>query len=284
MAHITFLVRNVEILIAISSMSPTQSRIPQSDPRTRRRRHARHTPSNWVKRAGVTGGVIGAAVLTSGAAPASADNAAGHTPLNEVSQTLDLSQLRAADATARTAVIYELRASEAAAAANAAKAAQLHKEADRRKAAAKAAAKAEAAKKAAERKAGSGALLSDVTSSGSGNIASVLAFVKAQVGKAYVMGATGPSAFDCSGLVQAAFRTIGVDLPRVSESQSSAGTPVSLSDLKPGDILYWGSAGDAYHVAVYVGGGDFVGAQNPSSGVVERPLSYDEPTGAIRVG
>ncbi|AEW95841.1 NLP/P60-family protein [Streptantibioticus cattleyicolor NRRL 8057 = DSM 46488] len=98
-----------------------------------------------------------------------------------------------------------------------------------------------------------------------------------------MMGATGPTAYDCSGLVQAAFRTIGVDLPRVSEDQSTAGTQVSLDALQPGDILYWGGAGSAYHVAVYVGGGNFIGAQNPSSGVVERPLSYSQPTGAVRV-
>ena len=55
------------------------------------------------------------------------------------------------------------------------------------------------------------------------------------------------------------------------------------SNLQPGDILYWGSAGSAYHVAVYVGDGMFVGAQNPSTGVVEKPLSYDPPTGAVRV-
>ena len=111
----------------------------------------------------------------------------------------------------------------------------------------------------------------------------MVAFAKAQVGDAYVMGATGPNAWDCSGLVQAAYRQIGVDLPRVSQDQSTAGTQVSLSDLQPGDILYWGTAGSAYHTAIYVGGGKFVGAQNPSEGVVEHPLSCDEPTGAVRV-
>ncbi len=289
MAHITFLVWNAEILIAISAMSPTQNRIPQSDPRIRRRRHARHTEPHWVKRAGITSGVIGAAVLTAGAAPATAGNTLDRTPTNEVSQTLDLSQLRVADATAQTAVNYELQAAQAQAAVDAARAAQRHKEAEREKAAAKAVAKAKAAKKreaaahkAAEARAAT-TLSSATSSSATGSVATVLSFVRAQLGKAYVMGATGPDAYDCSGLVQAAFRTIGVDLPRVSESQSTAGTQVSLNNLRPGDILYWGSAGNAYHVAVYVGGGNFIGAQNPSSGVVEHPLSYDEPTGAVRV-
>ncbi len=110
-----------------------------------------------------------------------------------------------------------------------------------------------------------------------------MSFVKAQIGKSYVLGATGPSAYDCSGLVGAAFKQVGISLPRVSQDQSTAGTQVSLSNLQAGDILYWGSAGSAYHVAVYVGDGMFVGAQNPSTGIVERPLSYDMPTGAVRV-
>jgi len=107
--------------------------------------------------------------------------------------------------------------------------------------------------------------------------------VKAQIGDAYVSGGTGPNSWDCSGLMQTAFKQVGIDLPRVSQDQSTAGTQVSLDNLQPGDILYWGSAGSAYHVAVYVGDGMFVGAQNPSSGVVEKPLSYDPPTGAVRV-
>lgn len=268
----------------MSPMSPTQNRIPLSEPAIGRRRHARHTKANWVRRAGVATGVIGAAVLTSGAAPpASATPSPGSTPLNEISQSLDVSQLRASEATAQAAVDYQLAASQQAASADALKAAQAHKESEREKAAAK----ARAAK--ARRDAGttistlSVADSSSILPSGSGNVATVLSFVKAQLGKAYVMGATGPDAYDCSGLVQAAFNTIGVNLPRVSEDQSTAGTQVSLSDLQPGDILYWGSAGSAYHVAIYVGGGDFIGAQNPSSGVVEHPLSYDEPTGAVRV-
>ena len=123
----------------------------------------------------------------------------------------------------------------------------------------------------------------DIPAPASGSVASVISFLQAQVGDAYVMGGTGPNSWDCSGLVQAAFSQIGVDLPRVSQDQSTAGTQVSLSNLQPGDILYWGGAGSAYHVGVYVGDGMFVGAQNPSTGVAEKPLSYDPPTGAVRV-
>ncbi|WP_459248277.1 C40 family peptidase [Streptomyces youssoufiensis] len=121
------------------------------------------------------------------------------------------------------------------------------------------------------------------TSTGGGNAATVVNFVKAQVGKAYVSGAMGPSSYDCSGLTSVAFRQVGVTLPRVSQAQSTFGTQVSLSNLQPGDILYWGSAGSAYHVAVYIGDGQFVGAQNSGTGVVQRSMSYDMPTGAVRV-
>ncbi|MER5870348.1 NlpC/P60 family protein [Streptomyces sp. NPDC002044] len=122
-----------------------------------------------------------------------------------------------------------------------------------------------------------------VTAPATGSAAAIVNFARAQVGKAYVLGGTGPSSYDCSGLVRAAYRQAGITLPRMSQDQSSFGTSVSLSALQAGDILYWGSKGNAYHVAVYVGGGKFVGAQNPSTGIVERSLNYDKPTGAVRV-
>lgn len=110
-----------------------------------------------------------------------------------------------------------------------------------------------------------------------------MAFARAQVGDAYVRGGTGPNSWDCSGLVQAAYAAAGIDLPRISYDQSSMGTSVSLSNLQPGDILYWGSRSGSYHVAIYVGGGKYVGAQNSSTGVVEHSLDWDTPSGAVRI-
>ncbi|OIK24934.1 glycoside hydrolase [Streptomyces malaysiense] len=252
-------------------------------------------------RAGVAGGVLSTLAVAGAAGTANA--------AEPVTQTLELPTLTAdlatqaaqsADATQQAAANYQLQAERDAAAAKAAKQAEADL-ADAKQKAAEAKKKAEEAarKAAAERASRSTArttLVADTsgsaatgggTSTGSstatGSAAAVVSFVKAQLGKAYVSGATGPSAYDCSGLVQTAFKQVGVSLPRVSQDQSTAGTQVSLSNLQPGDILYWGSAGSAYHVAVYVGGGMFVGAQNPSSGVSEHPLSYDEPTGAVRV-
>ncbi len=124
---------------------------------------------------------------------------------------------------------------------------------------------------------------SESTQVSSGTAASIVAFARAQVGDAYVTGGTGPNSWDCSGLVQAAYAAAGIDLPRISYQQSSMGTSVSLSNLQPGDVLYWGSRSGSYHVAIYVGGGKYVGAQNSSTGVVERSLDWDPPSGAVRL-
>ncbi|MEU6541340.1 C40 family peptidase [Streptomyces sp. NPDC047000] len=258
------------------------------------RKPRRNASQTIAMRAGVAGGVIG----TLAVAGASAYSANAAEP---VTQTLELPTLTAdvaaqiaqsADATQQAAANYQLQAERDAAATKAAKQAKSDL-ADAKKAEAKKKAEQDARRAAAERasRTAERTVLAATASTGSstssstatGSAAAVIAFVKAQIGKSYVLGASGPSAYDCSGLVQAAFKQIGVSLPRVSQSQSTAGTQVSLSNLQPGDILYWGSAGSAYHVAVYVGGGMFVGAQNPSTGIVERPLSYDPPTGAVRV-
>jgi cell wall-associated NlpC family hydrolase len=245
--------------------------------------------STIAMRAGVAGGVLS---LAAAGASASANAA------EPVTQTLELPTLTAdlatqvaqsAEATQLAAANYQLQAERDAAAAHAAKQANADLAAAKKKAA-EAKRKAEAARKATEAASRSTArtVLSAATSTAStstatGSAAAIVAFVKAQIGDSYVMGGTGPNSWDCSGLVQAAFKQVGVSLPRVSQGQSTAGTQVSLSNLQPGDILYWGGAGSAYHVAVYVGDGMFVGAQNPSTGVVEKPLSYDPPSGAVRV-
>ncbi|MGW1590722.1 C40 family peptidase [Streptomyces sp. NPDC002386] len=263
----------------------------------RSHRKPRRSASTLAMRAGVAGGVLSTLAVAGASGSANA--------AEPVTQTLELPTLTAdlaaqvaqsADATQQAAANYELQAERDAAAANAAKQAKSDlAEAKQKAAEAKKKAQEDARKAAAARAARSaerttlsttastGASTSTSTSTATGSAAAIVSFVKAQVGKAYVSGATGPSAYDCSGLVQTAFKQVGISLPRVSQDQSTAGTQVSLSNLQPGDILYWGSAGSAYHVAVYVGDGMFVGAQNPSSGVQEKPLSYDPPTGAVRV-
>ncbi|WP_329255693.1 C40 family peptidase [Streptomyces sp. NBC_01478] len=258
------------------------------------RKPRRSATSNIAVRAGVAGGVL--SMAAAGAASANAAETTQTLQLPTLTADLSAQVAQSAEATQQAAANYQLRAERDAAAANAAKQAKADLADAKKKAEAKKkaqeAARKDAAARAASRSTERTTLASSATTSAStstssstatGSAAAVVAFVKAQIGKSYVLGATGPSAYDCSGLVGAAFKQVGISLPRVSQDQSTAGTQVSLSNLQAGDILYWGSAGSAYHVAVYVGDGMFVGAQNPSTGIVERPLSYDMPTGAVRV-
>ncbi|WP_030298027.1 C40 family peptidase [Streptomyces katrae] len=266
-------------------------------------RKPRRSASKLAVRAGVAGGVLSTLAMA-GTASASPSEPVTETTLEMPVLNLDLAAdvssavTTAAENTAAAAVTGELRSQEEQARTGAAAEAKKAKE-DAEKADAEKKAKEEADRKAAAERAtrsssraslqstsasdsgeqGSGT----VTAPATGSAAAIVNFARAQVGKAYVMGGTGPSSFDCSGLVQAAYRQAGISLPRMSQDQSSKGSSVSLSALQPGDILYWGSRGNAYHVAIYVGGGKFVGAQNPSTGIVERSLSYDKPTGAVRV-
>lgn len=112
----------------------------------------------------------------------------------------------------------------------------------------------------------------------------LVAFLRAQLGERYVLGGNGPDIWDCSGLTLAAYNTIGIALPRTSELQSLRGTRVSLGSLEVGDLLFWGvGPGLAFHVAIYIGGGQYIAAQNPSVGVVQRSLSYSPPDFARRI-
>ncbi|MFD4793659.1 C40 family peptidase [Streptomyces anulatus] len=274
-------------------------------------RKPRQRASKSALRAGVAGGVLSTIAVAGAAGPAQADPVTQTIEMPTITSGFSTAVAASAQATQQVALDLETQADEDAAAEKAAKTAKkAHAEAVRKaeakkkaEAAAKAKAEAEAeaeeraerASRTAERttlsassgssgSSDSGSSASAPSSSNvSGSAASIVAFAKAQVGDAYSLGSTGPNSWDCSSLVQAAYRTAGIDLPRVSQSQSTFGTQVSLDNLQPGDILYWGGAGSAYHVAIYVGGGEFVGAQNSSTGTVQRSLDYDRPTGAVRV-
>ena len=82
-----------------------------------------------------------------------------------------------------------------------------------------------------------------------------------KVGSKYRYGASGPNAFDCSGLVSWAFKNSGKSLPRTSKAMSRVGTPVSKSALQPGDLVFF--YGGPSHVGIYVGNGKIVHASNP---------------------
>jgi peptidoglycan DL-endopeptidase CwlO len=97
-------------------------------------------------------------------------------------------------------------------------------------------------------------------------------------GAPYVWGATGPRTFDCSGLVQWAYRQIGIAMPRVAAAQQQVGIPVTPDQAQPGDLVFFGDP--AYHVGIYVGGGQFLEA--PQSGDVVKVAPLRGNVSAIR--
>ncbi|MET7977153.1 NlpC/P60 family protein [Streptomyces mirabilis] len=142
-----------------------------------------------------------------------------------------------------------------------------------------AAAEKKAQEAAAQQQTGSGTTGSAGTSGSSATDSSytakadkALAFARTQVGKPYVWGATGPGSYDCSGLTQAAWKAAGVDLPRTTWDQVNVGTTVPLSDIKPGDLVFFYD--DISHVGLYVGNGMMIHAPKPGAYVREESIFY----------
>jgi peptidoglycan DL-endopeptidase CwlO len=117
---------------------------------------------------------------------------------------------------------------------------------------------------------------------GGGGAPAVVAYARAQVGKPYCYGGSGPGCFDCSGLTMMAWRQAGVSLPHSSAAQYNVGRRISASELQPGDLIFYYSP--ISHVSVYIGGGqrisathtgDYVRVQSLGSSIV----GYARPNG-----
>ncbi|MBR7827547.1 C40 family peptidase [Actinospica sp. MGRD01-02] len=109
-------------------------------------------------------------------------------------------------------------------------------------------------------------------------IAAVITFALAQLGKPYVYGATGPNAYDCSGLIQAAYARIGVELPRTTFEQVKVGSPIyNVSQLQPGDLLFIpgsdGTASAPGHVGMYLGDNLLIQAPETGQRVKISPIN-----------
>jgi cell wall-associated NlpC family hydrolase len=105
-------------------------------------------------------------------------------------------------------------------------------------------------------------------------IAGVVKTATAQVGDGYAWGASGPDAFDCSGLTAFAYARAGVSLPHTSQGQAARGHVVDRGDIRPGDLVFFSTAGaGASHVGIATGSATVVSATN--SGVLEHSIDDD---------
>ncbi|MEU7145328.1 C40 family peptidase [Nocardia sp. NPDC046473] len=103
---------------------------------------------------------------------------------------------------------------------------------------------------------------------------------RSKLGAPYGSGAAGPDAFDCSGLVQWAYRRAGREVPRTSGAQLAAGTPVSQRELRVGDLVSFYGGG---HSGLYAGNGTVIHAGTESTGVELAPISSMPYAGARRL-
>ena len=118
-----------------------------------------------------------------------------------------------------------------------------------------------------------------------GDASAIVTLAEAQLGKNYVWGGTGANGFDCSGLTSYVYsKAAGVNIGRTTYDQVKQGSTVSMNNLQPGDLLFWGSASAPYHVGIYVGNHQYIHAATPGQGVIKQTLSsYFYPSVAKRV-
>jgi cell wall-associated NlpC family hydrolase len=133
-----------------------------------------------------------------------------------------------------------------------------------------------------------GAGPSTAAAASSAQLNTMLAAAMSRQGKPYVWGGNGPDVFDCSGLVKWSFAQAGVAMPRVAADQALAGPAVPVSQLQPGDLLFYHTDATApnyiSHVAIFIGNGWMIQAPQPGQNVeVVRASLGSEFAGAIRV-
>ena len=115
----------------------------------------------------------------------------------------------------------------------------------------------------------------------SARAAVALAAARSALGRPYVYGATGPGAFDCSGLMYWSWQHAGVRLPRTSQEQLFAGRRIPLSQARPGDLVIYYS--DHHHVGMYAGNGMVIHAPYPGARVRYEPVDSMPVAGVVRV-
>ena len=124
---------------------------------------------------------------------------------------------------------------------------------------------------------------STATTTASASAGAITSYALTFLGVPYVWGGTTPSGFDCSGLVQYVYSHFGINLGRTTYTQQYAGTKISVASAQAGDLYFWGSYGSAFHVAIALGGGQYVMAPAPGQNVMTGSVSSYTPSFAVRV-
>ena len=115
--------------------------------------------------------------------------------------------------------------------------------------------------------------------------ASIVEYAKQFIGNPYVWGGTSlTKGADCSGFVLSVFKKYGITLSHSSRAQANEGTKISASELKPGDLVFYGNGkGNINHVAIYIGGGQVIHASSPKTGIKISSYKYRTPVKCVRV-
>ena len=113
--------------------------------------------------------------------------------------------------------------------------------------------------------------------------AAIAAYAQSFIGTPYVWGGSTPSGFDCSGLTQYVYAHFGKQIGRNTIAQESAGAHIPVSQAQVGDLLFWGTPGSTYHVAIYLGGNSFAAAPEPGQSVKIGNMAYFMPSFAVHV-
>lgn len=113
---------------------------------------------------------------------------------------------------------------------------------------------------------------------------SMVNYAKQFLGNRYVWGGTSlTNGTDCSGFTMGVYRKYGISLPRVSRSQATVGTKVTVGELRPGDLVFYGKGSYINHVAMYIGGGQVIHASSPKTGIKISNVGYRTPITCRRI-
>lgn len=121
-----------------------------------------------------------------------------------------------------------------------------------------------------------------VSAPASGSRAAIVNYALQFVGNPYVAGGTSlTNGADCSGFTYSVFGNCGISIPRDSRSQAAGGTPVDISAIQPGDLLFYSNGSNINHVALYIGNGQVVHASTAKTGIKISAYNYRTPCKAV---